>query len=148
MLDLSGVVAEQVLMFQQANPERSFQAEIEPGLEIEGQDDRIAQLLDKLLENAVQHGADESDISVALRRDGDSILLTVENHGDPLPPNKEAIFDAFVSTGNNGQSNQNLGLGLYVAKVIVQSHAGEINASDIEEAAGARFEVRFPSELR
>jgi signal transduction histidine kinase len=148
LLDLSGVVAEQVLLFQQANPERSFQADIEPGLEIDGQDDRVAQLLDKLLENAVQHGADGSDIRIVLRRDGESILLSVENQGDPLPPNKEALFDAFVTVGNEGQGDQNLGLGLYVAKVIVQAHAGEINACDVEEAVGARFVVTLPQAPR
>jgi signal transduction histidine kinase len=147
-LDLSGIVGEQVLLFRQANPGRAFRADIEPGLEIKGQDDRIAQLLDKLLENALEHGAQGSDINVALRRDGDSILLTVENHGDPLPPNKEALFDAFVTARKNGDGGHNLGLGLYVAKAIAQSHFGDIRACDIDGALGARFEVRFPSEVR
>lgn len=147
-VDLSGIVAEQVLVFRQANPERSFQADIEPGLEIGGQDDRLAQLLDKLLENALQHGADGSDIRVALGRDGDSILLSVENQGDPLPSNREALFDAFVTVGNNSKGNQNLGLGLYVAKVIARSHSGQITVSDIDGGSGARFEVCFPTEAK
>jgi signal transduction histidine kinase len=147
-LDLSGIVGEQVLLFRQANPGRAFRADIEPGLEIKGQDNRIAQLLDKLLENALEHGAQGSDINVTLRHDGDSILLSVENHGDPLPPNKEALFDAFVTARKNGDGGHNLGLGLYVAKAIAQSHSGDIRACDIDGALGARFEVRFPSEVR
>jgi len=146
-LDLSGIVGEQVLFFRQANPERTFRAGVEPGLEIDGQDDRIAQLLEKLLENAVEHGVEGSDIEVTLRRDGDSILLAVESQGDPLPENKEALFDAFVTAGKNGNGSQSLGLGLYVAKAIAQSHAGQIRACDIDQGPGARFEVRFPRKV-
>ena len=145
--DLSGVVGERVLMFREANPERGFHADVEPGLEIDGQEDRIAQLLDKLLENAVEHGAERSEIRVALRRDEDWIVLVVENEGELLPKDKQAIFEAFATSGKNGNGDQSLGLGLFVAKAIAQAHAGQITARDNEDAPGARFEVRFPIEV-
>lgn len=146
-VDLSGVVGERVLMFREANPARSFHADVEPGLEIDGQEDRIAQLLDKLLENAVEHGAERSEIRVALRRDATWIVLVVENEGDLLPKDKQAIFEAFATSGKNGNGDQSLGLGLFVAKAIAQAHAGQITARDNEDAPGARFEVRFPIEV-
>ena len=142
-VDVSGVVGERVPMFREANPERGFHADVEPGLEIDGQEDRIAQLL----ENAVEHGAERSEIRVALRRNQDWIVLVVENEGDLFPKDKQAIFEAFATNGKNGNGGQSLGLGLFVAKAIAHAHAGQITARDNEDAPGARFEVRFPIEV-
>ena len=71
---------------------------------------RIEQLLDKLLGNAVEHSGEDGEIRVELRSLGDgSVELIVENEGDPLPEDKERIFEAFVSSQKH---SENLGLGL------------------------------------
>ncbi len=105
-LDLSVVVGERVLVFRQAHPRRTFLAHIEPGLEIHGQEDRVAQLLDK-----------------------------------------PSIFEAFVTNEKRDRTGQNLGLGLFVANAIAQAHASQLIASDLDDVAGARFEVRIPIEV-
>jgi signal transduction histidine kinase len=147
-LDLSGLVEERVFVFREAYPQRRFLTEIEPELELEGQEDRIAQLVDKLLDNAVEHGFEGGEVRVALMRADGWLLLAVENEGDPLPRDKQALFDAFVSDKKSGNGRQNVGLGLFVARAIAQSHAGHIQALDIDGPSGARFEVRFPSEVK
>lgn len=147
-VDLSGVVGERVFVFREAHPQRRFLADIEPGLELDGQEDRIAQLVDKLLDNAVEHGFEGGEVRVALMRADGWMLLAVENEGDPLPRDKQVLFDAFVSDKKSGNGRQNVGLGLFVARAIAQSHAGHIQALDIDGPSGARFEVRFPTEVR
>ena len=144
-VDLSGVVGERVLVYRQANLHRRVRADIAPGLEIEGQEDRIVQLLDKLLDNAVEHTVEGGDIRVTLKRDGADALLAVENEGERLAPNRDALFDAFVTVGKDGEGGQNLGLGLFVAKAIAESHGGTIEARDGAEGSGACFEVRLPA---
>lgn len=146
-VDLSGVVGERVLVFREAHPQRRFLADIEPRLELDGQEDRIAQLVDKLLDNAVEHGFEGGEVRVALTRADGWMLLAVENEGDPLPRDKQALFDAFVSDKKSSNGRQNVGLGLFVARAIAQSHAGHIQALDIDGPTGARFEVRLPTNV-
>ncbi|MDH3845545.1 MAG: ATP-binding protein, partial [Myxococcales bacterium] len=143
LVDLSEVVGERVILFRQANSDRAFHADIESQIQLDGSQDRLAQLLDKLLDNAVEHTPEGGDIHVSLRRLGSQVVLGVENRGDPLPEMRERLFHAFVRAGENEHNKQNLGLGLFVAKVIARAHSADIVATDNPELPGARFEVRF-----
>jgi len=99
-------------------------------------------LLDKLSNNAVEHSASDAETRVTLRRtDQTSFELSVENEGDPLPEDKERIFEAFVSSQSRPYK---LGLGLFVAQSIARNHAGQITAEALSEGSGARFVVRLP----
>jgi signal transduction histidine kinase len=100
--------------------------------------------LDKLLENAVDHGSNEGEIRVSLTREQNQVSIVVENEGDALPVQREGLFDAFVTATKQGAGEQNTGLGLFVARAIADSHGGTIEARDREYASGACFEVRLP----
>jgi signal transduction histidine kinase len=141
-VDLTLLVRERAAVFREAYPERRLLPVIEANVLVEGNEDRLVQLLDKLLENAVQHTYPGGEIRMALKREHGCALLAVENNGDALPPNRDALFDAFVTVGA-GEEGQNLGLGLFVAKAIAESHGGTITARDRQEGRGARFEVRL-----
>jgi signal transduction histidine kinase len=143
-VELSEVVAERVALFREANTGRRFHAAIESGVLFDGNEDRLAQLLDKLLENAVDHGRAEGEIRVSLTREQSQVSIVVENECDALPAQREGLFDAFVTAGKQGADDQNSGLGLFVAKAIAESHGGTIEARDREGASGACFEVRLP----
>lgn len=144
-VELSALVDERVGVFRRAHPERSFHADVTSGIEVLGQEDRIAQLLDKLLENAVRHVAHDGEIRVSLTDGDGEARLAVENRGEPLPTNRDELFDAFVTRANGKAQPHNLGLGLYVARAIAEAHGGHITAKDPSEAVGARFEVSLPS---
>ena len=144
-VELSEVVAERLALFRQANIGRRFHAAIESGVLVDGNEDRLAQLLDKLLENAVDHGRAEGEIRVSLTREKSQVSIVVENDGDALPAQREGLFDAFVTATKHGDGEQNSGLGLFVAKAIAESHGGTIEARDREDASGACFEVRLPA---
>lgn len=143
-VELSEVVSERVMVFRRAHPDRSFHADVMSRIEVRGQEDRITQMLDKLLENAVRHADTEGEIRVALTERDDAIVLAVENQGEPLPPNRDELFDAFVTRANGKTGPHNLGLGLYVARAIAEAHGGRIAATDPQGSEGARFEVTFP----
>ncbi len=141
-VDLSALVADRVLTFQQLHPSKQLTLELKPGLFVQGNEERLAQLLDKLLNNAVEHSNPEAEIRVALRRSDDQCFeLSVENEGDALPEDRQRIFEAFVSSQSRPE---NLGLGLFVAQSIARNHGGLITAEALPDVTGARFVVRLP----
>lgn len=142
-VDLSAVVRERLVVVREMRPLQAFRSGIQPGIHIEGSEDRLAQLIDKLLNNAVEHAADCSEILVMLTRVGSEAVLTVENEGDPLPTPAESLFEPFVTVGKAGGDGENVGLGLYVAKVIAEAHGGTIRAEAPRGTRGALFQVRF-----
>ena len=142
-VDFGALVADKVLTFQQLHPSRQLVLRPKPGLWVKGSEERLAQLLDKLLNNAVEHSVPQAEIRVALRRSDDEWFeLTVENEGDALPDDRERMFEAFVSSQSR---SENLGLGLFVAQSIARNHGGTISAEDLQDAEGARFALRLPS---
>ncbi len=141
-VDLSGVVMDRVTAFQDLHPSRHFTLKLRPGLSIDGNEGRLAQLLDKLLSNAVEHSAEDAEIRVNLGlADRGWVELSVENEGDALPEDRARIFEAFVSSQ---KSAENLGLGLFVAQRIALNHGGQIRAEELPQGSGARFAVSLP----
>src|SRR6267143_166377 len=78
-------------------------------------------------------------ISIQASRDADDVVLAVEDEGPGVPREmQEKIFEPFVST----KGDRGMGMGLYMAKLIVESHRGRIRVSN-RPSGGARFEVRL-----
>jgi len=107
---------------------------------------RLAQLLQNLIGNALQHGTHPRDLIVTLKGDGDVVSLTVHNHGEPI--SEEAIgtiFDPLVRSSDEelGQASTSLGLGLFIVKEVVTAHGGTIEVSS-SEAEGTLFSVKLP----
>jgi signal transduction histidine kinase len=109
--------------------------------------DRLAQVVSNLVSNALTHSPPETPVGVTLRGDADTVTLEVRNEGAPIPPETMAeIFDPFrrgkrVSTGRSA----GLGLGLFIAKNILDAHGGTI-AVDSAAERGTTFTVRLPRE--
>ena len=140
---LSALIMERIAAFQQLRPSRHLALRLMSGLAVYGNEERLAQLIDKLLSNAHEHLAEGGEIRVELSRADDGAMeLVVENDGDPLPADKKQIFEAFVSSH---KTTENLGLGLFVAQSIALNHGGRITAEDSLGAEGARFVVRLPA---
>ncbi|MEQ1740530.1 MAG: ATP-binding protein, partial [Methyloglobulus sp.] len=74
------------------------------------------------------------------------VELSVINEGIKLPDDKDKIFDLFVSLRDAGHwKSDNLGLGLYLVKLIAEGHGGSVQASDLIDKEGAIFTVRIPA---
>jgi PAS domain S-box-containing protein len=102
---------------------------------------RLEQVFVNLIENAVQHSPEGSEIVLTLSRgDGATALVTVRDQGPGVPPeNMEKIFDAFFSTRKKGT-----GLGLSIVRHIVESHRGKVRAYNNDPGPGLSVEIRLP----
>ncbi len=105
------------------------------------EESRLERVLFNLLENALRHAPTGSKVTIGLRREGGSCLVTVEDEGDGLPPELAAtFFQKFSSGARKGRA----GLGLYFCKLVVESWGGDIGFSNRPQG-GARFWFRLQS---
>ena len=115
--------------------------DIEPGLHVNGDPEKLHQVLLNLLVNALEASNEGGGIHVRLTRDEDSrfCLLTVEDEGAGIPDDqKDRVFEPFFSSKPSGT-----GLGLAIAETIVDRHGGTISIEN-RETRGARARVRLP----
>jgi signal transduction histidine kinase/CHASE3 domain sensor protein len=114
---------------------------------VNGDRDRLEQVLGNLLENAVKYSPDGSDITVNVEQRGDHVVTAVCDRGIGIPADEiQQVFERFhrgrqVSSTNYG----GLGLGLYITKQIVERHGGTIWV-DSKEGAGTTFYFSLPTE--
>lgn len=95
----------------------------------------IKQLVEILLDNAIKHADDGSTINLDLHKDGKQIVLEIVNVGEAIPDGEEEkIFERFyrVDKARNSKDNS-YGLGLAIAKNIVQNHGGNISAKSFNK---------------
>jgi two-component system, OmpR family, sensor histidine kinase ChvG len=144
--DLTPVIASAVSAYRVAFPERLFAAELpSESIEIEGAPDLIVQLLDKLIDNAVDFSPVGATITVRLRREPAAAVLEVDNPGAPLAPEvRGQIFESLWQSRSGSDSRPHFGLGLYIVRLIAEHHRGGVAATDLPDGEGARFGVRLP----
>jgi two-component system, OmpR family, sensor histidine kinase ChvG len=107
-----------------------------------GSPELLIQMLDKLVDNAVDFSTAGDAIKISLAAQDDDLLLAITNPGPPLPEQmRTQLFDSMVSM-RTGENTRHLGLGLYVAKLIVEGHGGRIAADNVD--GGVVFEVTLP----
>jgi signal transduction histidine kinase len=123
---------------------RRIESQVETGVWVSGHADRLVQMFDKLLDNALEHADSAQAPRVCLDTQSGDAVLTVTDHGEPLPADTASLFEAFVSGKPQSIQSGNLGLGLFVARAIAQRHQGTITATALADPAGARFTVRLP----
>ena len=107
---------------------------------------RIRQMLDKLIENAADFSPVDKPIAIELTIEDSHVVIRVVNEGSELPTEMQGqIFDSMVSLRRKSDTKSHMGLGLYVAKVIAEFHAGTIRAENRKDGvAGAVFVITLP----
>jgi dedicated sortase system histidine kinase len=110
-------------------------------------DYRIEQLLDKLIDNAVDFSEVGSTICVDLKAVGTDLNLDITNVGPGIPENLlTSIFDSMVTArANNPDNRLHFGIGLYVVRVIADHHQGSVHINNLEDPSGVRVGVTLPS---
>jgi dedicated sortase system histidine kinase len=145
--DLASVANGCVEGYRAAYPGVVFNARIPQGpIAVDGVPDLIAQLLDKLVSNAVDFHAPDSAVDLALAVENQWAILTVSNEGPPLPREMEGqLFRSMVSVRpQRDAAEPHLGFGLYIARLIAEFHGGEIMAANRADGRGVLVTVRLP----
>ena len=106
-------------------------------------DFHIEQMLDKVIDNAIDFHRHDSPISILLQVGATSLRITVANRGPTLIGDTAAVFDSLVSMRGT-QSTMHFGLGLYVVRVIVEYHGGSVQAVNLEDGSGVAITVDLP----
>ena len=105
---------------------------------------RIGQVLDNLLGNAVKFSPNDAAISIAVRREGDRILLAVTDPGIGLASDQlERVFQRYYRAGEGDVPG--LGIGLAVSHEIVAAHGGRIWAESQGVGRGTTFNIALPA---
>ena len=113
---------------------------------MQGAPEFIAQLLDKLINNAIEFSHAEKPISVSLKQNDSAAILTVGNYGPLLPAGlTEHIFDSMVSVRSQQMQQQpHLGLGLYIVRLVCDYHNASVTAKNNQQGDGVVFTVSLP----
>lgn len=119
---------------------------ITPQLPINGDGKLLARVFENLLTNAIRYGYDGKFVDVNGYIEGEEVVVQIINYGDSIPEEDlPYLFDMFY-TGDKARSEQQggTGLGLFIAKNIVEQHDGKISAES--NVIRTIFEVRLPKE--
>jgi two-component system, OmpR family, sensor histidine kinase ChvG len=144
--DLVPVLESAVAAYRGAFPGRSFRAElpVEP-VTLTGAPDLIVQMLDKLVENAVDFSTAGALITVRLRADPQAAVIEVDNPGPPLPELLGGrLFESLWQSRAGTDSQPHFGLGLYIVRLIAEFHGGEALAANLADGSGVRVTVHIP----
>ncbi|MCL6740089.1 HAMP domain-containing histidine kinase [Sphingomonas sp. RB56-2] len=109
-----------------------------------GEPGRLARAIDNIIDNAISFSPPDGLVEVAATHVGDEIRIRIDDEGPGVPTElREAIFNRFHSVRPDAESfGRHSGLGLAIARAIVEGHDGEIAVADRDDApSGARFTI-------
>lgn len=150
-MDLASVAEEAIAAVRPAAEAR--QIELHPALGqggvILGDPARLQQVVWNLLMNAIKFTPRQGRVSLSLRQHDDTVALEVSDNGRGIKGEfLGSVFDRFtqedVSTGSTGSTASGLGLGLAIARHLVELHGGQIRAASAGPGMGAAFTVTLP----
>lgn len=120
---------------------------VEPsGLEVLADRDRMQQVLGNLLENALRHTPAGGVVSLACQRHGNTVEITVTDTGEGIDPQDlDRVFQRFQRLDNARESDAGgSGLGLTIARALIQNQGGDLTAHSSGQGRGATFVIRLP----
>ena len=118
---------------------------VEETLVVEGDEQRLEQVVQNLLQNAVKYSPEGGEVTVRVERKEQQAVLSVADRGIGIPEAaRTQIFDRFFRASNVDRNNiSGFGIGLYVVNEIVSRHGGSVEVSSAE-GQGSTFTVSLP----
>ena len=143
-VDLAAVVRESVAAAEIGQDEVTLTAVLPPGLpSVRGDAERLRQLVDNLISNAVKYSESGGEVQVGAQADDGHVVVRVCDSGPGIRPEHQAqIFEKFGRAG--GSAKPGTGLGLFLARSFAEAHGGSL---DVESSPGegAVFTLRLPA---
>jgi two-component system sensor histidine kinase ResE len=121
-------------------------SEIEPLPAFIGDGDRLSQVFTNLVDNALKHTPEGGQVTLRAHREVGLVMISVEDSGQGIPPEElSRIFERFyqLDKSRKGGPGHGVGLGLAIAREIIQAHYGTLTASSLE-GVGSTFTVTLP----
>ena len=148
---LSDVVGETAASFQSLalTREKRLETDVEPMLSMVGNEKQLRQLVSVLLDNAMKYSDLHGSIRLTLKKQGRSIRLTVENTTDGIKKETlDNMFERFYrGDPSRSSATKGYGIGLSIAKAVVEAHRGRITASS-EDGRTMVITATFPAGRR
>lgn len=144
-VDLSSIAARAVLAARLIQPGRPLSLRADVPVIVEGDAERLRQVLDNLIGNALQHTPRGSAVTVTVEEQTGQAQLTVADHGPGMTADQAShVFERFYRTDRTRtRARGGSGLGLSIAAALAAAHAGTITV-DTQPGRGAAFQVRLP----
>jgi K+-sensing histidine kinase KdpD len=144
-VDLAELVRETAAMVELGHDEVSVRTRVERKLPVvQGDRERLRQLLVNLLTNAAKYTVAGDEIEVKAGSSNGLVTVTVRDHGPGIPSEQHSlVFEKFGRLNHGGKSKPGAGLGLFIARSIAEAHGGSLELSS-ERGMGATFTLRLP----
>ena len=143
-LDLSDLLKDCMTDFRNRFPDRHFEDNLQPDVDIKGDALLLQMLINNLVENAIKYSPKESTITALLKQEKNVIELNIIDQGAGIADEeKKKVFDKFYRIGNEAtRKAQGTGLGLYLCRIIARDHNGDISVTN-NSPSGSNFAVTF-----
>lgn len=135
-----------VRLLVDADPAEALDRRFGSGAEVELDRDRVVQVLTNLLTNALRHTPEGGSVTVATRRDGDVLSVTVADTGEGIAPDQlPHVFERFYR-GDSARTrdSRGSGIGLTIARGIAAAHHGSLEAASDGPGTGSTFVLTLP----
>ncbi|HLY28635.1 MAG TPA: ATP-binding protein [Aggregatilineales bacterium] len=147
-VNLATIAAHSVERFQTQTPIHKLVLDFPPDFpSVPGDEMRLRQVIDNLLGNAIKYSPKGGEVRISGAFDDRSVTLSVTDHGVGLAPDEqERIFERFYRVdGALSRKTQGTGLGLYLARAVIEAHGGQISVES-QPGVGSTFSFTLPRE--
>jgi two-component system sensor histidine kinase VicK len=114
---------------------------------IEADADKVSQILDNLVGNAIKYSPDGGEVTVGAADEGDSVRIDVSDQGLGIPErHQDKIFDRFqmVEGDSKRKGIKGTGIGLYLVRHLARAHGGDVWLARSETDEGSTFSISLP----
>ena len=142
-VDLVPLVRESIA---RRHPEADVEVVADRSAVVRAHPERLAQVVENLVDNAVSFSPRPGSVRATVHREAGEVVLTVQDQGPGIPAeHRDRVFDRFFSwrPGATSARHEHAGLGLAIARAIVDAYGGRIRA--LPRDGGALLEVRLPT---
>jgi two-component system OmpR family sensor kinase len=145
-VDMGALLEDAASDARAVDPTRTVTVAHDPGLVVQGDEDRLRQVLGNVMTNALVHTPAGTPIDAEARTDGEAVVIAITDHGEGMPPDvaervTERFFRADPSRSRAGGGS---GLGLAIVAAVVGAHGGSVRV-DSEVGTGTTVRVTLPA---